>query len=77
MFTNRCKECNAKLSSRNGNRKKAVFSQLCGKCYKHPSHEDRCIYTKRDGSRCKLRKNYSCDKYCGIHKRIAERERNG
>lgn len=70
MYSNRCKYCNAKLASRNNNKSKPVFSQLCGDCYKNPSHEDRCIYTKKDGSRCKLRKNYSSSKYCGIHKRM-------
>ena len=72
---NRCIKCNAKLGSRNGNRNKRNFTKLCVNCYKNPSHQNRCTYTKKDGSRCKLRKSHKSDKYCGIHIKMDSKSR--
>jgi len=66
---NRCTRCNSKLSSRNKNKRKGNFTQLCAKCWVNPSNEERCIYTKKDGNRCKMRKSNKSDKYCGMHAR--------
>ena len=64
---NRCLRCNAKLGSRNKNKGKKTFHQLCSECFKRPSDEERCTMVKPNGEQCKFRRSKKSDKYCGIH----------
>ena len=49
-----------------GNNARKAFEDL-----KEVKHENRCMYIKKDGNRCKFRKSHKSEEYCGMHWRIA------
>ena len=65
--TRRCLECNAKLQSRTGKKRRRVFTNLCQRCFTHPSDEHRCNAITRKGTRCAFRITGDSKKLCKLH----------